>query len=98
MSSDAIFNERYFTVRRHSIIARAFGIGLVAAGLIVGVLDWLPPPSPGPDACDPAPIDLPHIEIPDVLGQPPGQFVTNVTSPSDLSLMCSDPGPKRSPH
>ena len=93
-----IYAQTYFPIRRSSIIARVFVVAVVALvalslnGMFSGSL---PPSSPGPSVCDPAPIDLPHNDTPDTPSQLPRQFVASMTATAaDVALGCSAPGPK----
>jgi hypothetical protein len=66
--------------------------GLLLVGAIVVALIpyasgyWLPPSS-GPEWCDSPPIELPHVDNPDMPGQIPSELViTRPASPAGFTL------------
>jgi hypothetical protein len=83
-----------FTVERRFIqpvISVVTAIVVVASGL---TLDSLQLPSPDPELCDPAPIELPHVENPDMPGQlPRASATTQTASAADLTLGCDQRKP-----
>lgn len=94
MSAALIYDKKYSTMHC-SIVTRAFRIGLVATiPIAMWLSTWLLPPPSGPSVCDPAPIDLPHIDTPDMPGPSPGRLVMAQTATPTVAPLCFNPSPK----